>query len=292
MTNYLITGASGYIGSKLAKQLIKNGYQLICIVRKSSDLSLLESVKNDIKLIYWDKTVDSLIAGIKQYSIDVVFHLASCFIAEHKSHQVTDLIESNILFGAHLLEAMQQNGIKNMVNTGTSWQHYNNQEYDPVCLYAATKEAFEQLIVYYVKAHQFKCITLKLFDTYGSDDPRKKLVHLLVQLAKTKDNLKMSPGEQQLDLVHIYDVVRALIMASERLTSLDEVQYEEFAVTTQISSSLKEIVNRYEHYIGKKLNIEWGAKSYRSREVMKLWENYKILPNWQATYTFPEGLDE
>jgi hypothetical protein len=51
---------------------------------------------------------------------------------------IIDLIQSNVLFGTQLLEAMGVNNTRNIVNTGTFWQHYNNEDYNPVCLYAAT----------------------------------------------------------------------------------------------------------------------------------------------------------
>ncbi|MCF6775563.1 NAD(P)-dependent oxidoreductase [Thiotrichales bacterium 19X7-9] len=291
MANYLVTGATGYIGSKLTKKLVDDGHRVVCIIRGHSDLRLLKSVSDRIDLIVWDGSVDSLAEGIKDFKIDLVFHLASCFIAEHKSHQVTDLIESNILFGTHLLEAMLINGIKCIINTGTSWQHYNNADYDPVCLYAATKEAFEQLITYYINAHQFKCITLKLFDTYGPDDPRKKLLHLLKNIAQTNEPLAMSAGLQQINLVHIDDVINAFLIAALRVLNHQQFKpYEFFAVASGDVLTLKEVVKRFELSQGVKLSIKWGERPYRARETMRLWQDYKTLPNWQLNYTFPEGI--
>ena len=65
------------------------------------------------------------------------------------------------------------------LTAGTAWQHYNNQSYDPVCLYAATKQAYECLIDYYVKVHGLHAVTVKLHDTYGEGDERGKLFYLL-----------------------------------------------------------------------------------------------------------------
>ncbi|MCF6764289.1 NAD(P)-dependent oxidoreductase [Thiotrichales bacterium 19S3-7] len=292
MKNYLITGATGYIGSKLTKRLVDEGHRVVCIVRKHSNTLLLESISSRIDLVIWDGSVDSLINGLKNYQIDLVFHLASCFIAEHNSNQVTELIESNVLFGTHLLEAMLQNNIKYIVNTGTSWQHYNNESYDPVCLYAATKEAFEKVIAYYINAHRFKCITLKLFDTYGPDDPRKKLLHLLKRIALSNEVLGMSPGLQQIDLTHIEDVVNAFLIAAARIIEKKQITSDEsFAVASGKVLTLKDVVKKFELSKNVKLNINWGDRPYRDRETMCLWQDYSILPQWRPMYHFPEGIE-
>lgn len=70
---------------------------------------------------------------------------------------------------------------------------------------------------YYIEASGLRVITLKLFDTYGPDDPRPKLMNLIQRMAMDNQPLAMSPGEQQIDLVHVEDVVRAFMVASERL---------------------------------------------------------------------------
>ena len=69
-------------------------------------------------------------------------------------------MSSNITFGTQLVEAMVANGCYQFVNTGTSWQHYENDEYNPVNLYAATKQAFEDILRYYVETSALRVITL------------------------------------------------------------------------------------------------------------------------------------
>jgi nucleoside-diphosphate-sugar epimerase len=62
---------------------------------------------------------------------------------------------------------MQAAGIRRLVNAGTTWQHYLGQVYDPVNLYAATKQAFEAILKFYTSTRDFQAITLELTDTYG-----------------------------------------------------------------------------------------------------------------------------
>ena len=285
----LITGVSGYIGSNLAKSLLGDGWQVGGIIRKDTNLDLLSCAKNNIELSIYDGTVDSLITFIGRHKPDVVFHLASCFIAEHQSDQINDLINSNILFGTHLLEAMKEAGVKKLINTGTAWQHYNNENYNPVCLYAATKEAFEKIIDFYVSAHDLSAITLELFDTYGPNDPRKKIIPLFCKAAQTMEQLLMSPGEQELDLVYIDDILESYKIAYKMILTQEKGR-KKYSVATQKPISLKNLAKIFENVLNKKLNIIWGERAYRKREVMNVWDGGTILPNCNALCNLEEGL--
>ena len=75
-----------------------------------------------------------------------IIHLASLYLASHRPDQVADLVNANILLGTSLLEAAKLAGVRWFLNTGTIWQNYQSpecsDEYHPVNLYAATKQAF------------------------------------------------------------------------------------------------------------------------------------------------------
>ena len=285
----IVTGASGFVGSNLVKYLLHKEFQISVIVREDSDLSNLEDIINEIQVFRYDNNLENLIRFFNNSKIDSVFHLASNFIAEHEFNQIDSLIKSNITFGLHLLEAMKETGVKNLINTGTSWQHFNNEEYNPVCLYAATKQAFESLIEYYVQAEDFKVVTLKLFDTYGETDTRPKLINLLNKFADEEKVLKMSPGEQILNLVHVNDVCKAFNSAHELLTKENKACHLKFAVANEKSYNLREVIEIFESVTNKKINIIWGGKPYRKREVMKLWNKKENLPNWKPIIPLEEG---
>jgi nucleoside-diphosphate-sugar epimerase len=217
----LVTGATGFIGSHLARRLVKDGWAVHAVVRSSSKRDLIHDIEHAIHFHIYDGTIDSMQGILAESRPDTIFHLASLFLSQHQPRDITALIQSNITFGTHLVEAAVVNGCFQFINTGTSWQHYENEDYNPVNLYAATKQAFEDILKYYVEAHGVKVITLKLFDTYGPDDPRPKLMNLLKRAAETGETLEMSPGEQLIDLVHVDDVVEAFCTAQELITIQD-----------------------------------------------------------------------
>jgi nucleoside-diphosphate-sugar epimerase len=268
----LITGATGFIGSHLARRLVKDGWTVHAVVRSSSNHDLIHDIEDAIYFHIYDGTIDSMQGIFAESRPDIIFHLASLFLSQHQPQDITALIQSNITFGTHLVEAAVANDCFQFINTGTSWQHYENEDYNPVNLYAATKQAFEDILKYYVEAQGLKVITLKLFDTYGPDDPRPKLMNLLKRAAETGETLEMSPGEQLIDLVHVDDVVEAFCLTQGLIDEMDGSLMKDYGVTSSDPRSLKEIVFKIENELGKKISVNWGGETIsdqRSNDSME-----------------------
>jgi nucleoside-diphosphate-sugar epimerase len=207
---------------------------------------------------------------LRELRVTGVVHLASKFVAEHSRHNIDDLIASNIGFGTHILEACTQAGIKWFLNTGTFWQHYNSATYDPVNLYAATKQAFENIAKFYAEAYGLQFCTLKLCDTFGPGDTRKKIFNLFEKIALSGEVLEMSPGEQLIDIVHVDQVVSAFLKLIHQLDGSMDVagNCESYFVSSDRKITLKELANEYQVTHSVRLNIKWGGRPYRKREVM------------------------
>lgn len=289
----LLTGATGFVGSNLTRRLVKDGWDVHIIVRPGSDLSQVKRILHQITVHEHCGSSDNMLSIMQVASPDIVFHLASLFLSGHQPKDIGPLIGSNILFGTQLVEAMVNSDVYKLVNTGTSWQHFQNENYNPVNLYSATKQAFEDILRYYTEASHLKVITLKLFDTCGPDDPRPKLVNLLKKAAETGETLNMSPGEQLIDLIHINDVVEAFVLSADRLRTEVLVKQEVYGVGTGEPISLRSLVGIYENSIDAKIKINWGSRPYRDREVMKPWDCFEKVPGWSHIFTtkFIEGDD-
>lgn len=286
----LVTGATGFVGSHLVRRLIKDLWNVHIIIRPQSNLKLIQDVLNKLTIYTFDGTTDCMFKITATSKPNIVFHLASLFIVEHQPKDLESLIRSNILFGIQLVEAMTKNKLYNLINTGTYWQHYNNEDYNPVNLYAATKQAFEVILRYYLETTPLKVITLKLFDTFGPNDPRPKLFNLLKKAAKEGSTLIMSPGEQLIDIVYIDDVIEAYIIAANRLLNNKVDKYEEYSVSSGNPIKLKDLVEIYQQVIGRRLSIKWGGRPYRSREVMVPWNRGKVLKEWKPKVSLVEGI--
>ncbi len=287
----VITGASGFVGSNLARHLIQKKWRVNILSRESTDISKVDLDLERVKLFRHDGSFASLKNCLGQIEKEsIVFHLASLFKSEHSALDLDSLIDSNIRFPSNLLEAMSFHGFNRLINTGTSWQHFKCADYEPVNLYAATKQGFEDIIEYYVKAKKFSVVTLKLFDTYGPNDRRNKLVQLLIEAGINNRQLDLSPGEQFIDLVYIQDVLNAYEASANLILKSLDISHDKFFISSGRTCSIKQLVSILEMRLKKKMLVSWGKRDYRDREVMLPCHPAILVPNWQPKTSLESGL--
>ena len=284
--NILITGATGFIGQHLLKSLSQE-HEVHVLIRPSTRWEDNFNLKNFI----FDDNIGELKEYIIRNQIEGIIHLASLFIAQHQSYQCKDLILSNIFLGTALLEAAKETSVQWFLNTGTYWQNYlhDSTEYDPVNLYAATKQAFIDIAKYYTETSDIKFVTLKICDTYGPKDPRRKLMSLFKQYAESGEQLKMSPGEQKINLLYIDDVVNGFITLVNLLCNKTQLK-NEYVLSAKKTYSLRELAGIFETVSKKKLNILWGGLPYREREVMTPWQQGNLVPGWKQKTDIHQGI--
>ena len=284
-----MTGATGYIGSHVLKYLLSKGWDIHVVADPKFGYTNVEDVLPQIDVFEYEGDILSLCDYFQKIKPNVVFHLAAAVITNYRTEQVPVLIQSNVQFGAEILEAMKTSDTKLMVSTGSYWQNYNSDTYNPVDLYAATKEAFEKIVQLYVDAYGLRHVNLRLFDVYGEDDKRPKLWNTLRDIAGTDQHIAVSPGEQMLDLIHISDVCTAYEAAYNLLEREHSLINETYGVRTGVTHSLKEAIYVLEEVLGKKINVDYGSKPYKQREVMRPCTKYQFIPNWEAVVSLADG---
>ena len=284
----LVTGATGYVGYHLAQRLARDEWEVGIVARPGSEAKKLEKLPL-VSFYQHDGTTQGLIAIVKQARPEIIFHVASLVQISHDAKDLDPLIASNILFGTQLLEAAVRSEVQFFVNTGSYWQHYESQDYHPVNLYAATKQAFQDILRFYTEVFPLRAVTLKLFDVYGPEDPRDKLFNQLENACSTGKSLRMSAGGQLLDLVFIDDVVEAYCRAAFLLKFKTEGIEESYAVSSGRQIPLKEIADIYQKLTRRIIPIEWGGRPYRQREVMRPWTG-KTLPGWKPAVDLETGI--
>lgn len=286
----LISGSTGFVGRHLTKRLTKGGHSVYAIVRPSTDVDTLE--KEGVKFYVFDGDIEGLIIFMKREKIEGVVHLASLFLSSHKPADVQGLINSNVLFGTALLEASVNSGVSAFINTGTFWQHFDNQEYSPVNLYAATKQAFEDIAKFYTETSSINFVTIKLSDTFGPGDTRDKIFNLWMKSGKTGEPLDMSDGEQLIDISYINNIIDGYEQMITLLAQDKERKFsgKSFAISSNEVVSLRKLADIFEQATQTKLNINWGKKEYRPREIMLPWTEGESIPGWKPVISLREGI--
>ena len=288
MKHILITGAAGYIGSHLVKKMLANNYKISVILRETTDVSTLSEYWNKISVYYDKGTIQDISEFMRKQGVDCVVHLATHYITYHKAEDIDEMLDSNVRFGTRLLEAMKLAGVKYIIYTRTSWQHYKDETFNPVNLYAAMKQSFEDVMKYYTQAEDIYSTTLEIYDTYGENDHRSKIVNLMKRCVATGEWIKLSPGEQKLDYLYIDDITEAFFIAICNL-EIQEEKETEYALRTESIHSLREVVETFEKIYNTKLNVEWGKFDYRPREIFVPYRGLPSLINWKAKYNLHDG---
>lgn len=289
----VVSGATGFIGRKVVHRLRSGGTRVVAIVRPSSDLRCLDAVDDPgIEVVVHDGDTAALVATLRRRSIDALAHLATHFVVEHRLQDIEPMIAANVLFGAQLAEAVSTAGGGTIVNVVTPWQHdgIGSQPYAPLNLYAATKQACEDILAYYARDRGLRVLHLEMCDTYGPGDTRRKVIPALLAASARDEVIHMSPGEQRLDLVHVDDAANAIVLALQHARTMPAGETARFSVTSGTRIELREVVRLLSQCVGRPIPVAWGSRPYRSREVMTPRATYSPLPDWEPSIPLASGL--
>ena len=228
-----------------------------------------------------------------QYRPDVVFHLAARYVAPHTAGDVPGLIADNVGLTARICEAASGTGCRALVYAGSARQNAGSapgtDTPSPNTLYAATKQAGDEIIDYYARARDLSAITLKIYDSYGPGDSRRKFLTVLDDTMARGATMKASPGDQKLHTVHVDDLVDGFVHAGNLLTTGEHSGRHSFTLPSPSAITLRELAQAWARAAGVELSVEWGATPYRPGEVMVPWEGTP-LPGWSPRISLEDGL--
>jgi len=281
--NILITGATGFVGKNLAKHLITKGVNVFSLIHQKSDLDF------SAEKIQYDGSYNTLISQLNGFKIDGIVHLATKFLSKHNGGDISTLIDANVKLGVHLLEITKELDIDCFINTSTYAQFYNHDAFNPQNLYAASKNAFEMFLKYYVETEQCKYVTLELTDTYGPNDSRPKFINLVLDAVKKDEVFKMSLGEQEICYIYIDDVIKGYEQALTLIFKDKIKSGDKYSIYSNETYKLKDLVNLIFDSFNVNREVDTGFYSYRDREIMTFQPSYPKLPEWESTTSIIDG---
>lgn len=267
MTSVVVTGATGFVGRNLVPLLESRGCRVTPLTRATAEAG--------------PRAVLECISGAEP---EVVIHLATHFLSSHDAQDIPALVRANVELGTVVAEAAVQSRAR-LVSIGSAWQHVDGRDYEPVSLYAATKQALVPILEYYASAHALETRTVTLFDTYGPGDLRPKLVPSLLRAARDDAELQMSDGRQLIDLTYVDDIVRGLADVALAADAPSDSVLRSWRPVT-----IRDLVAITEEAIGQRVPVAWDRRPRRPREMRTDWIFGESPPGWQAEVGLDDGL--
>ena len=267
--NILITGASGFVGSHVLDDCIKNNFNVYAIFRHSKkNVSFAKKYKKQIFPIFYNNIYE-IKNKLTNCKIDYVIHCATHYIKKHNHNDIENIIKSNVLFSTILLDAVVNIKIKKFINLGTVWQHFNDTKNLAFNLYAASKQSFECIFNYYKNQHtKIKFYNILLTDTFGTNDKRKKLIPILLKNFNKKNPDKINiPKNLSINLVNINDVTKCL-----NILLKNNSESNNYIIKSKQDVKIFDLINFLNKNLEKKIKVNWSrnAKNYKIIKLKNL----------------------
>ena len=264
--NILITGASGFVGSHVLDDCLKNNFNVHAIFRHSKkNVSFTKKYKKQIFPIFYNNIYE-IKNKLTNCKIDYVIHCATHYIKKHDHNDIENIIKSNVLFSTILLDAVVNIKIKKFINLGTVWQHFNDTKNLAFNLYAATKQSFECIFNYYKNQYtKIKFYNILLTDTFGTNDERKKLIPILLKNFNKKNQDKINiPKNLSMNLVNINEVTKCL-----NILLKNNSESNNYVIKSKQDVKIFDLINFLNDNLEKKIKINW-SKNIKNYRIIKL----------------------
>ncbi len=278
----LITGGAGFIGSNLAKELVKQNHEVTILDNLSNgNLKNIKQIKNKIKFIKGDiRNLKLLKKAFK--NIQAVSHQAALISVIDSIKNPELYKEVNIQGTKNVLEAAKFNNIKKVVFASSCAIYGNNKNLPlkesempkPESPYAETKIKAENLC----KKYNMKIICLRYFNIFGpNQNPNSQYASVIPifisKILKNQQPFIFGDGEQTRDFVFIKDIIKANIKALLN----KNIKYETINIGSGKETSINQLITKINSILGK--NIKPIYKKERKGEIKKIYADITKLKN-------------
>jgi len=292
----LITGANGFVGRHLHRELIARGFRVSSAVR--SNFHKNDLVADHYILDLTDKSkVIEIIGSLKP---DYVFHLAAEKNRNNEPKSSTKNYDANILMASNLINACRNLvNFKRFVFLGSCEEYglgprpYNENQHEfPVGAYGLSKLAITKLLLSLYHTELFPSVVLRPSVIYGPEQNDEMFVPSLIQSLLYKRDFLMTFGEQLRDFVYINDVIEALI---KTLSADEQINGNVINIGLGFSYKINHIAKITANLISPNVlsRLKFGEMEYRPNEVMDYSLNISLaskLLEWEPKVDVEEGI--
>lgn len=278
----LVTGATGFIGNHLIRELLKD--KSFEIVATSRNINKAKKFDWFDKVNYIPYDLNDFDKDNNLYELfnkpDKVIHLAWDGLPNYN-----DLIhiERNLTTNYRFIKNLINCGLKDITITGTCFE-YGMQNgclteginTNPSNSYAIAKDTLRKYIVELSKFFDFNYKWVRLFYMYGEGQAEKSLISLLDKAIENGDKeFNMSGGEQLRDFLHISEIVKKIVLISNNKECTNQV----INCCSGQPQSVRTLVENYLKEKNYKLKLNLGFYPYPDYEPMAFWGDNSKLNN-------------
>jgi nucleoside-diphosphate-sugar epimerase len=263
----LITGTTGFVGSHIKEYLLKKKYLVIDILRKKNKKKIKKIYKN-YKPIFYNNIYD-LEKKIKKIEYNIIINCATFYSKNYDYRTVLELIKTNILFSTLVMIGNQKN-LKKIINFDTMMQHSINENFNPMNVYAITKFAHKNISKFIIsKNKNIKFYNLKLYETFGLNDKRTKLIPLILKNYQKNKSTNIVSKNLEMNFSNIKDIIQII----EKILNKNLYPPKEYIIKNSKSTNIGKLIYECNKKLKKKIKVKY--QSLKKINLLKI-KNSKI----------------
>lgn len=274
----IITGATGYLGFKFLSRLLSDGFNVCVIKRKTSDISKIKLITEDIK--FYDNDELSIVKMFQENKVDMIIHFSTLY--GRKGETIFEIKEANLDFPLMLLKYAIDHGVKYFINTGTSLPYLTNH-------YSLFKNQFSECLEFF--SSKITTVNVLLEHFYGPDDEDSKFVTSMIGKMKSNvSDIELTEGIQLRDFIFIEDVISAYLCIISNISNFEG--FNVLPLGSGETVTIRKIVETIKEVSDSTSNLLFGKIPMRENELMCSDADISKLKNlgWTPKYNLNEGL--